>query len=113
VLYLIVWKVKFFKTARGEFPVNRFVEGLEMKLAARISQSIDLLENYGPFLKPPYIKKLQGNLYELRIKGTISIRVFYTIVDNEYYLLHAFKKKTQKTPAKEIRIALDRMKHLI
>ena len=30
---------------------------------------------------------------ELRISGKVEIRIFYTIINNEYYLLHAFKKK--------------------
>jgi len=113
VLYWDVWKVKFYKTGRGEFPVNKFIEGLEMRLAAKISQSINLLSNNGPFLKPPDVKKLQSELYELRIRGRIPIRIFYTIVGNEYYLLHAFKKKSQKTPNKELKVAVDRLKELI
>jgi len=64
-------------------------------------------------LKPPYIKKLQDKLYELRISGKVAIRILYTISNNEYYLLHAFKKKNQKTPSKELKIALDRMREII
>ena len=75
--------------------------------------AIRLLANNGPFLKPPYIKKLQGKLYELRMSGIVAIRIFYTIHNNEYYLLHAFKKKSQKTPAQEIKTALDRMRELV
>jgi phage-related protein len=72
-----------------------------------------LLIDYGPFLKPPDIKKLQRGLYELRILGKSSIRVFYTIIRREYLLLHAFKKKSQKTPLKEMKIALDRAQELL
>jgi len=71
------------------------------------------LENNGPFLKPPYTKKLQANLYELRISGKIAVRILYTIVNNEFYLIHAFKKKKQKTPAKELKTAIDRLKQII
>ena len=80
---------------------------------AKILQFIKLLSDNGPFLKPPYIKKLQSKLYELRISSTVAIRIFYTIRNGEYYLLHAFKKKTDKTPPKELKIALDRLKELI
>jgi len=71
------------------------------------------LENNGPFLKPPYTKKLQANLYELRISGKIAVRILYTIVNNEFYLIHAFKKKKQKNPAKELKVAIDRLKQII
>lgn len=57
--------------------------------------------------------KLQTGLYELRATGKIAARIFYTIVSNEYYLLHVFKKKTNKTSTKEIKTTLDRIKEIV
>lgn len=96
------WKVYFFQTSREDYPVY-----------AKILHSIRLLKEYGPYLKPPYMKKLQDNLYELRTSGRIPIRIFYTIHNNAYFLLHAFKKKSQKTPIKELKTAVDRMENII
>lgn len=107
------WKVLFFQAARGESPIEDFIEHQDSATYAKILHLILLLKNNGPFLKPPYIKKLQANLYELRITGKIPVRIFYTMINNEYYLLHIFKKKTNKTPNKEIKIAVDRMKEII
>ncbi|MBI4099591.1 type II toxin-antitoxin system RelE/ParE family toxin [Candidatus Microgenomates bacterium] len=107
------WKVKFFQTARGEFPVKEFIQKQDEATYAKFLQFLGLLRDGGPFLKPPYIKKLQDKLYELRISGKTAVRIFYTIVNNEYYLLHAFKKKSQKTPRQELETALDRLKSLI
>lgn len=107
------WKVRFFQTARGSYPVKEFIEKQNFPIQAKINKSIRLLINYGPFLKPPYSKKLQGKLYELRIIGKVSIRIFYTPYNNQYFLLHVIKKKAQKIPKKEIKTALDRMKELI
>lgn len=104
------WKVLFFQTVRGNYPVKEFIEEQDRSTQTRIAHSIRLLIDYGPFLKPPDIKKLQDKLYELRITGKISIRIFYSIINGKYYLLHAFKKKTQKIPARELKVALDRMK---
>lgn len=109
----MTWKVKFFQTARGDCPVKEFIEKQDFSTGAKIAHFIELLENYGPFLKPPYMKKLQNRLYELRISGKIAIRIFYTMYRNEYYLLHAFKKKSQKTPMKELRVAIDRIRSII
>lgn len=109
----MAWTVKFFQTARGEYPVNEFIETQDKATIAKITSAIDLLESDGPFLKPPYIKKLRDRIYELRVSGKIAVRIFYTIKDREYYLLHAFKKKSQQTPQKELKTALDRMKQLI
>ena len=109
----MAWKVKFFQTARGDYPVKDFIREQDKATYAKILNYILLLKTYGPYLKPPYIKKLQNKLYELRISGRATIRIFYTIVRNEYYLLHGFKKKTQKTPTKEIKTALDRILKII
>lgn len=107
------WNVYFFQTARGDYPVKKFIEDQDGATYAKILHSILLLKNHGPFLKPPYIKKLQGKLYELRISGKVAIRIFYTIRHNEYCLLHAFKKKSEKTLTREIRTAIDRAEEMI
>jgi phage-related protein len=71
------------------------------------------LEEFGPYLRAPHSKKITDKLYELRIVGENSIRILYTFYNNKYYLLHAFKKKVNKIPKKEIKIALDRIKEII
>ena len=109
----MAWIVNFFQTARGDFPVHDFMMEQDKPTRAKLTSAIELLETDGPYLKPPYIKKLQNKLYELRISGKVAIRVLYTIKDGEYYLLHAFKKKSQKTPTKELKTALDRMKEIV
>ncbi len=108
-----VWKVKFFQTARGNSPVEEFIKEQDEITYAKILSAILLLKNGGPFLKPPYIKKLRNKLYELRISGVVAVRILYMPNNNEYYLLHAFKKKTNKTPSKELKIAIDRAKEII
>lgn len=107
------WEVKFFQTARGDYPVKEFIEGLEKKTYARVLKSITMLCNFGPFIRMSYSKKISANLYELRTKGVESVRIFYTRVGGKYFLVHVFKKKSQKIPPKELKIALDRIKDLI
>jgi phage-related protein len=107
------WVVKFYQTKRGDYPVNDFLTDQDNEISTKVFSYFSLLQNNGPFLKPPQIKKLQSNLYELRIKSKLNIRAFYTIFNNEYYILHIFKKKTQKTPTKELKIAIDRMNSII
>lgn len=107
------WKVKFLQTARGDSPVEDFIKAQDQPTAAKISSYIELLKTDGPYLKPPYIKKLQDKLYELRISGKVAVRIFYTIKNGKYYLLHAFKKKAQKIPIHEIKIAIDRIKEIV
>ena len=49
----------FFKTARGDYPVKGFIGEHDLMIRSKIALSILLLKNQEPFLKPPYIKKLQ------------------------------------------------------
>lgn len=107
------WRVIFFQTARGNSPVEDFIKEQDEITYAKILGAIVLLRNGGPFLKPPYIKKLQDKLYELRISGVVAIRIFYSFKNEKYYLLHIFKKKSQKIPSKELKIAIDRMKEIV
>ena len=53
-------------------------------------------------------------LFELRLKGAEGIaRVFYcTVVGKRIYMLHAFVKKSQKTPKLDLAIATTRMKEV-
>lgn len=105
--------MRFFQTGRGYYPVKEFMEDLDKPIRAKVANLISLLTDYGPRLKPPYTKKLQDKLYELRVSGKVAVRIFYTAVNGEYYLLHCIKKKAEKTPLKDIKTALDRMKLLI
>lgn len=109
----MAWKIEYFQTTRGDYPVLVFLDTLDFHTNVKVKSAIELLEINGPFIKPPYMKKLLPNLYELRIKSKVAVRVFYSPKTNVYYLLHAFVKKTQKTPIKELKIAIDRMKQLI
>jgi phage-related protein len=108
-----MWKVRFYQTTRGERPVENFIRKQDEATYARVLHSIILLRDGGPYLRPPQIKKLQKGLFEVRVRGKINIRIFYTMYKNEYWLIHAFKKKSQKTPRKEIKTALDRIKESI
>jgi phage-related protein len=61
------------------------------------------------------IRTVHGSAFELRIKDKAGIyRVFYVLFEGEKILIpHAFTKKTQKTPKKEIETAKKRLRRLI
>ncbi len=101
------WKVYYLSK------VYQYLQKLPSQDRSRIKTAIEFLEKFGPLIKPPLSKKIKRNLYELRIKGQDSYRVFYTKIKSIYYLVHIFKKKSQKTPKKEIKTALDRIRQII
>lgn len=108
----MAWNIISFESARGEKFVEEFIKSLDSKTIAKVGQEIDLLEKHGPILGMPHAKKLTGELYELRIRGKQEIRIIYGFFRNNIYLLHAFKKKTQKTPQKGIKTAFNRFQTL-
>ena len=69
------------------------------------------MKDYGISSVLPHVKKLTGvPLWEIRILGRDNIRVFYVMPTGHTVLvLHGFIKKKQKTPLKEIAIAIGRL----
>ncbi len=104
------WEIKFYRSARGEKIVEAFLNSLEHPTRAKLARLMDLLQKYGPNLGMPHSKMITSRLYELRGRGKIEIRIFYTFKDKFVYFLHAFKKQSQKTPDKEIETANQRLK---
>lgn len=107
------WQITVYESPRGEKPVEEFLKSLNDQTIAKATHLIELLEKHGPFLGPPHSKKITSSLYELRIRGRQEIRIFYAFIKNGICLVHAFKKQTQKTPAKEIETAIKRFEMLV
>ena len=105
------WKIELYESPSGETPVNDFILSLELKVQAKVRNAINLLKSFGVSVGSPHIKKLTGTeLWELRILGSNNIRILYiALTGKTFLLLHGFKKKKDKTPSKEIRIAQDRL----
>jgi phage-related protein len=91
--------------------VEQFVLKLPIGLSAKYFHLTDLMLEFGANLGMPHTKAMSDGLFELRIKGKEGIaRVFYcTKVGKRIIMLHAFIKKTPKTPAKELRKAEQRL----
>ncbi|VVB91004.1 Uncharacterised protein [uncultured archaeon] len=103
------WEVIFFESSRGEKPVEEFFEKQQLSARTKMLHLFELLELYGSRLGMPHAKQLGTGIYELRVRGKEEIRVFYGFKQKNIYLLHAFKKQTQKTPQKELEIAIKRL----
>ncbi len=107
-----MYEIIYYSNENGQCPILEFLKSIPKKDRAKILREIDLLEEFGLQLGMPHLKKMKGtdDLWELRVKqGTDNYRVFYfTMKDSKFVLLHAFLKKTQKTPKKEITVAENR-----
>lgn len=103
------YQVILFENGRGDKPVKEFIWKFDEKTVSKFVRLSDLLSELGPALSMPYSKKLNKELYELRIKGKNEIRILYYFKGQKCYLLHAFLKKTRKTPLREIDTANQRI----
>ena len=83
-------------------------------LAARYVVLTRRMVALGPNLGEPHTKAFGEGLFELRLKGAEGIaRVFYCmLIGRRVVMLHSFVKKTNKTPPRELDIAVSRMKEI-
>lgn len=69
---------------------------------------IRALEEHGTRVGKPIVKHIDGDLWELR---PLSNRIFFFYwKDNKFIMLHHYIKKSQETPKKEIKRAMQYMK---
>lgn len=83
-------------------------------LAARYLFLTQRMVVAGPNLGMPHTRPIGNGLFELRLKGAEGIaRVMYCArVGRRIVMLHAFVKKTQRTPIRELEVARNRMKEV-
>ena len=94
--------------------IEKLILNLPEGLLARYLRLAELMLEFGSNLGLPHTKSIKQGLFELRLKSKEGIaRVFFcTIVNKKIVMLHAFINKSQKTPKKEISIAIKRMKEV-
>ena len=88
---------------------------LDATFKAKFLHIAEMLENFGPEnVKEPYCKPLGNRLWEIRMRGHLGIAraIYVTTKNKKIIVLHAFVKKTQKTPGKAIVTALNRLKEV-
>lgn len=104
----------FYCTASGNEPVRAWLKRLDETDRRIIGQDIAIAE-FGWPVGMPVCRSLGRGLYEIRsdlAKGRIA-RVVFCVARKQMVLLHAFIKKTQKTPKSEIDLATRRMKEIV
>ena len=99
--------VEFYEKENGEIPVINFIDSLERKMGAKVLSLIEILEEKGNQLRLPYSECLEDGIFELRCKfGSDITRTLYFFYEGANIILkNGFVKKTQKTPAQEIKLA--------
>lgn len=103
-----MYQIGFYETVPGKSPVLEFLGEMSGKARAKFAQIAILLEEKGPEVQMPYSRHLEDGIFEVRvIVGKDSSRVLYFFLEGKRIIFtNGFKKKTQKTPRREIETAM-------
>lgn len=105
-------EIIFYKSDFGDKPVEEFVANLNAAARAKVVRTLELLRTQR-IMPSKFWKKLrESDLWEVRVEYAGNIyRVLAVLAkNNRVILLHAFQKKSQKTPRQDMEIALQRQK---
>ena len=102
-----MYTIRFYRDRKGNEPVKEYIKNLASRndkdsriKIKKIREYLKVLSEYGTMIGEPYIKHLDGEIWELR---PIRDRILFAVWDGKsFVLLHQFMKKTQKTPKREI-----------
>lgn len=104
------WSVEFLNEE-----VKEALEAMPRDIRVRFERIVALIKSHGlTLLREPYVKHLEGPVWEMRMKGRdgIARAAYVTATGKRVVVVHVFGKKTQKTPRRDIEIALQRAKEV-
>ncbi len=102
---------RFYRSNSGREPVREWLKGLQADEKKALGEDIKEVEFSWP-IGMPLVRSMGQDLWEVRSslpRGRIA-RVLFCVEHGGMVLLHGFIKKTQKTPQREIDLALRRKK---
>ena len=104
----MTWTIDFYDG------VEDAIVDMPPKIQARMLRLLELMEEHGANLGAPHTAPMGDGLFEIRAKAKEGIgrALFCYMKGKHVYILHAFVKKTQKTPKKELDLAIARMKEV-
>jgi phage-related protein len=95
--------------------VDAEIQALPADMRAFLARIVRLIDAYGlEQVHVPYLKHLKGRLWEIRLRGRagISRAIYVTASGKRVVIVRVFTKKTQKTPRRELELALARAKEV-
>jgi phage-related protein len=103
----------FYRTPAGEEPVRTWLRALDKEDRTLVGEAIKVVE-FGWPIGMPVCRSLTGvrDVWEVRCSLTHNriARVLFYVKAGHMVLLHGFVKKTQKTPQRDLDLAVQRKK---
>ncbi|OYZ11956.1 MAG: hypothetical protein B7Y39_19075 [Bdellovibrio sp. 28-41-41] len=108
-------RIYFYETPGGNSPIKKFIDDLPKADQARFLEVIDEIELNGLSASRIIFKPLEGKLWEIKFNSpTSGYRALYVMIEKDLMVwLHAFNKKTQKTPKQDLDLARKRLKEVL
>ena len=106
----MIWNVSYLDES-----VEAELEAQPADIRAKFRWIVALIQSHGlELVREPCVKHLEGPLWEMRMKGRngIARAIYVTRAGRRLVILRVFSKKTEKTPRREIELALARAKEL-
>jgi phage-related protein len=105
------WQVIFYRDEVGDEPVKKFILSQPDGAIGEILHVFDLLYKFNINLGPPYVEKVKGKIWALRIKHSSDYYriLYYAAAGKKFILLHGIKKKRDKLINTDIELAINRM----
>ena len=105
-----MFSVNFYKEEDGSKPVGDFIQGLNVKMKAKVVSDLHRPEMPENEAGSPLSKFLEDDIFELRAGlGNNIVRILYFFDGGEIIVVtNGFVKKHQKTPRNEILLAKQR-----
>ena len=96
--------IEYVELPNGRIPARDFIDSLDDKSAARVDAFVQRLRIYGNRMEGKFVKKLTGNIFELRVKQFDRIfRVLFFYQPGMLIVITSgFQKMSQETPPAEI-----------
>lgn len=95
--------------------VEKELDALAPDVRQRFLRIAELIEQHGlAAMHEPYVKHLEGDLWEMRMRGKdgIARAIYVTAKRQRVVVVHAFVKKTLKTPKRALETARLRAKEV-
>jgi phage-related protein len=105
-------EIRFFKTGAGSEPVRDWLKKLPITDRHTLGEDLKTVP-FGWPLGMPLVRKMESDLWEVRVRLDKRIaRILFTVEDTFIVLLHDFIKKSQATPADDLKLARQRLKQM-